>query len=80
MDHGPIPGSVLDRDTSELEAIAVLDDRQRNNLPTGRVRVTAPAGATDAELAAAAGYGSSHFGRHVTRYDDGTATVALWND
>lgn len=44
------------------------------------VSVTAPGGTTDAELARAAGFNSSHFGYNVTRYDDATASVCLWND
>jgi hypothetical protein len=44
------------------------------------VTVAAPADATDHELANHAGLCSRHFGYNVTRHDDGTATVCLWND
>lgn len=60
--------------------VRVLDASRRNHLPTGYVTVAAPEGAADTELADAAGYGTSHYGYTVTRHDDGTATVALWND
>ena len=65
---------------AEAEVPRVLDDSQRNNLPTGRVTVTAPEGFTDRDLAHVAGFNSSHHGVDVTRYDDGTALVSLWND
>lgn len=58
----------------------VLDDSQRNRMPTGRVTVTAPEGYTDRDLAQVAGFGKHHHGVDVTRYDDGTALVSLWND
>lgn len=60
--------------------VRVLDASRRDRLPTGYVTVTAPADATDLELAVAAGFDSSHYGYTVTRHDDSTATVALWND
>jgi len=62
------------------EPVQVLDDTQRHRLPTGYVTVTTPAGATDQDLTEAAGFAPRHFGAQVTRHDDGTATVALWND
>lgn len=66
---------------TETAPVIVLDNSRRNSLPTGYVTVTAPEGATDRELATAAGYGGEHFGYTVTRHAvDGTATVALWND
>lgn len=68
------------RELDSRPALEVLDDSLRNQLPTGYVTVTAPDGATDAELADAAGYSSSQFGYTVTRHQDHTATVALWND
>lgn len=58
----------------------MLDATQARRLPTGRVIVTVPAGATDRELADAAGYCWRHLGFMVTRHDDDTATVSLWND
>lgn len=58
----------------------VIDNCQQHRLPTGYVTVTAPAGYCDRDLADAAGYCGRHFGFTVTRYEDGTATVALWND
>jgi len=36
--------------------------------------------ATDEQVARAAGFGRRHHGYSVTRYDDGAAVVALWND
>ena len=71
---------MCDRDAADVIGAVVLDDAQANDLPTGRVTVTCPAGVTDAELAEVAGYGPRHFGSSVTRYDDGTAMVLLWND
>lgn len=58
----------------------VLDDSRRHDLPTGRVTVTAPEGFTDKDLAHVAGFTKYHHGVDVTRYDDGTALVSLWND
>lgn len=66
--------------TNTLELARVLDSSRQNRMPTGYVTVSAPADATDRELAEVAGYCSRHFGYSVTRHDDGTATVALWND
>ena len=66
--------------TTAPAELAVLDASRANELPTGYVTVAAPESATEAELAAAAGYGPRHFGRTVVRHIDGTATVALWND
>ena len=63
-----------------MDTPQVLDDSQRNHLPTGRVTVTAPAGYTDKDLAHVAGFTKRHHGVDVTRYDDGTALVSLWND
>jgi hypothetical protein len=66
---------------TETPIITVLDASQRHNLPTGHVAVTAPAGATDRDLADAAGYCSRHWGYAVTRWPlTGTATVHLHND
>lgn len=66
---------------ADQDLVRVLDDSRRRALPTGYVTTTAPAGATDTELADAAGYSTRHQGFTVTRHpDDGTATVALWND
>lgn len=65
-------------ETETTDAISVL-----RKYPAGRcdyVTVTAPAGVTDEQLAAAAGFGARHYGRHVERHDDGNATVTLWND
>ena len=67
-------------EAAEAEFPRVLDDSQRHQLPTGRVTVTAPEGFTDRDLAHVAGFNSTHFGVDVTRYDDGTALVSLWND
>lgn len=67
-------------DTDEPTGVRVLDESRTRDLPTGRVTVTCPEGVTDAELADAAGFAPRHFGWDVTRYDDGTALVSLWND
>lgn len=72
--------TVCERDTADLTEVRVLDESRRGNLPTGRVTVTAPDGVTDAELAEVAGFAPRHFGWDVSRYDDGTAVVHLWND
>lgn len=58
----------------------VLDARNRDARYTGRVTVAGIDGTTDRELAEVAGFGPEHFGFNVTRYDDGTALVSLWND
>ena len=72
--------TMCERDTADVIGAVVLDETHKGNLPTGRVTVTAPEGVTDAELAEVAGYNPRHFGWDVTRYDDGTAVVHLWND
>lgn len=65
----------------ETETKTVLVDASRAAcLPTGYVLVSNAEGLSDNELADLAGFGSRHFGRTVTRHDDGSATVALWND
>lgn len=71
---------VCERDGADVIGAVVLDETRVNDLPTGRVTVTCPAGVTDAELAEVAGFGPRHHGWNVTRYDDGTAVVCLWND
>lgn len=58
----------------------VTDSSQANLLPTGYVTVRTTEDATDLELATAAGFCSRHWGYTVTRYEDGAAVVALWND
>lgn len=58
----------------------VLDARARSARYTGRVTLAGIDGHTDRELADVAGYGPEHHGFDVTRYDDGTALVSLWND
>lgn len=67
-------------DTADVIGARILDERQAHDLPTGRVTVTCPDGVTDAELAEVAGFCPRHYGWNVTRYDDGTAVVHLWND
>lgn len=71
---------VCERDAADVIGAVVLDESKAHDLPTGRVTVTAPEGATDAELAEVAGFSARHYGWNVTRYDDGTAVVHLWND
>lgn len=61
--------------------IEVLNSTERHSKPTGRVILGGNLeGATDKDLAKAAGYGSQHFGYSVTRHDNGRATVSLYND
>lgn len=72
--------TMCERDTAEVIGAVVLDESRKGDLPTGRVTVTAPEGVTDAELAEVAGFAPRHYGFDVTRYDDGTAVVHLWND
>ena len=67
-------------DRARIGVVFVLDARNRDARYTGRVTVAGIDGATDRELAEAAGYGPEHFGFDVTRYDDGTAVVSLHND
>ena len=64
----------------EPQRVVVVDDSMRHRNPTGLVTVTAPADATDRELADAAGFCSRHWGYTIDRYSDGTALVSLWND
>lgn len=83
MDHAaPVYRDGIDwqTDTDRIGQVFVLDGSGRNDRITGRVTVTCPAGASDADLAEAAGYGPEHFGYSVTRYVDGTALVLLHND
>lgn len=84
MDHGtPIYRDGIDwiTDLDRVGLVFVLDGGHRATRgESTRVTVTAPEGVTDAELAEAAGYGTQHFGYHVTRYVDGTALVLLYND
>ena len=72
--------AACETDTADVIGAVVLDETRAGNLPTGRVTVTAPKGVTDAELAEVAGFSPRHYGWNVTRYDDGTAVVCLWND
>ena len=72
--------TMCEQDAAEVIGAVVLDESRKSDLPTGRVTVTAPEGVTDAELAEVAGSGPRHYGVNVTRYDDGTAVVHLWND
>lgn len=72
--------TICERDAADVIGAAVLDENRRGDLPTGRVTVTCPEGVTDAELAEVAGFCPRHYGWDVTRYDDGTAVVHLWND
>ncbi|WP_408895900.1 hypothetical protein ACJ5H2_13365 [Nocardioides sp. R1-1] len=65
---------------TETATITVLDASRARRMPTGHVTVTCPSGATDRQLADAAGFGGRHFGFSVSRHDDGTASVALFND
>lgn len=61
--------------------IQVLNSTQRNSKPTGRIILGGDLeGATDLDLAKAAGYGPQHYGFSVARHDDGKATVSLHND
>ena len=72
--------TVCESDAADVIGARVLDESRKGSLPTGRVTVTAPVGVTDAELAEVAGFAPRHFGFDVSRYDDGTAVVHLWND
>lgn len=83
LDHAtPVYRDGIDWHTDQDRdgVVFVLDARNRSARYTGRVTVAGIAGATDRELAEAAGFGPEHFGFDVTRYDDGTALVSLWND
>lgn len=69
-------------DTDRLDIVVVLDATRERQMPVGKVTVAAAdmAGFTDRELAEAAGYDTRHFGFDVTRWNEGTALVRLYND
>lgn len=70
----------METETQTQAGPVVIDRTRADNLPTGHVLVGNAAGRDDRELADVAGYCHNHFGYAVTRYEDGTATVHLYND
>lgn len=70
----------IDWHTDQDNELGVLVLHVHRGRLSDRVTVTTAPAVTDLELAQLAGYGPRNFGYDVTRYDDGTAVVSLWND